>query len=230
MRAVRQLAMLAAAVWITACGSDTTVAAPSNNARVFLSATKQSEVPAASPAVLPAASPAASPPLSIRMGGISAESVDSVMVDILAFASIQSTDTVAYAATLPVNAITPTMRVNFRTLPRSGTDSIEIAKGRLPPGKYDAMRMRFAAATITFNTTVTSGGRTFEPGTYPLDMTHGITFAVDVPVDAFTISSGPKATAVSILFDVNSSIASLKLATDGSGHLVMNPIFTATTR
>lgn len=214
--AIRRLAVLAAALVLGACG-ESTVAVPTSNARVFLSATKQGEVVVAQAAAQ-------------SMGGISAESVDSIMVDVLALASIQTTDTVAYSATLPINATTPTMHINFRKLPVTGTDSIEIAKGRLPAGKYDAMRMRFSAATITFNTTVTSGGVTFNSGTYPLEMTHGITFAVDVPVDAFTISSGPKVTAVSVLFDVNSSISSVKLNSNGSGNLVMNPIFRASTR
>jgi hypothetical protein len=217
--AMRKFSMFATALSAAAtlaCG-ESTAPAPPANARVFLSATEQ-------------ASPAKAGPAPQSMGGISAESVDSIMVDILAFAAIQSTDTVAYSATLPLNSSASTMRVNFRTLPTTGTDSIEIAKGRLPAGKYDAMRMRFASATITFNTTVTSGGKAFPPGTYPLDMTHGITFAVDVPVDEFAVTNGPAITTVSIQFDVNSSISSLKLNADSTGNFVMNPIFRGTTR
>jgi hypothetical protein len=204
--------LFASFVFLAGCSKDDEpVALPEPNTRIFLSA-----VPITAGEAVGALQTVHS-----LLGGISVEAVDSINVEFLAIAGIQPGDSVNYAFALPL--VTPSLRVNLRSLPANGVDSVEIARGVLNNGTYTSIRLRFVAATITFNTTVTSRGRTFEPGTYPLDMPHGINFAVDVPGAEFVVNKSTKNLAINITFDVASSVSSL--TNTDTTNLSMNPIF-----
>lgn len=237
---VRSSFIAAMTLMLVACGKDTT-ATPTVNAHVFLSATPQ-------PAAATSVTQSADRPVAARRsastgisstgissavtGGISADAVDSIMVDVFGVAGIQPTDTADYAAALNVNATAPgvPLHVNFRSLSQTTAGAIEIANGRLPAGSYGGFRLRFLRATITFNTTVTARGVTYDPGTsYPLEMTHGITYAADAPANRFVITNGPQTTRIDITFDVYGSVATLQTSPT-TGNLLMNPIFVAMTR
>ncbi len=207
--AVAIFALFTGAIVAAACGE--TVAPATPNVRIFIAATPPVDTATANQGARAAAH---------FMGGIPVEAVDSINAQLLAVALIENGDNVALASSV---ALTPAGAaiINLRKLPVNTVDSIEVARARLPAGSYASLRLRFKSATITFNTRVVSRGVTFEPGTYPLDMTHGITYAVEVPGPSFkTTSAG---TSILLTFDVASSINGL--VNSVTTNLDMNPIF-----
>jgi hypothetical protein len=185
------------------------------NIRVFLAALPRTETSAG----LHATGGAFSSLAAAARGGIPLEAVDSIAVEVSAIAVVEPGDSVVFATPIP---LTPAaMRTtNFRTLPFNTIDSVEIARGRVPAGSYASIRLRFRAARITFNTTVVSRGVTFEPGTYPLDMVHGVTYAVDVPGESIRVTNAVRS--VLLTFDAASSVNGITNTT--TGNLTMNPI------
>ena len=211
-----RLVMAAVCAWSAAgCSDEPVTPAQPVTTRVFISATPEDATTGT-----PGAPGAA---LVLAAGTIPLSAVDSITISLAGIAAIQPADSVNFAVVLDLtgDALKP---MNFRTLPEVRDDSVEIARGELPTGIYETLRLRITSARITFNDTVAASGMEFLPGTYPLEMVQGIQYAIEIPSNRFTVTSGSR-THVAITFDRGSSVGTI-VARDSV--LQMRPVLRAT--
>jgi hypothetical protein len=159
-----------------------------------------------------------------ELGVLTLSQVDSMFIRVTAVSALkQGADTAEASGgwvTLQL-ADSGGKRINLLNLPRTGGDSIGIARGDLKPGNYKNIRLQFdsTSSTIRLKQDVTIGTFAFLKNTsYPLRVPSGV---IKIPAATLTVSED-SLSQVNLVFQLNSSIGTI-VAT-GSGQLMMNPV------
>jgi hypothetical protein len=118
-------------------------------------------------------------------------------------------------------------RINLLALPSEAQDSITIARGDLPAGTYDHIRLQVAdsGATITLKEDVSMGGSIrLTKGTHPLTLPSALQSGLKIKTARFTVSQDSAAT-IKLVFDGASSVGNVQIT--GNGVAQMSPVLRA---
>jgi hypothetical protein len=196
------VALLAAA----AAGCDDTSGPESGDVRVFMN---QSQATAASTNDGMA---------GLVFGTIPLTAVDSINVVLTSIEAVNASDS-SGGVTISLQGA-GTTSLNLMKLPLLA-DSTLLARGTLPAGTYNNIRLRFSSATIRLNEEVTVGQAVYPAGTYDLTVPSGLSSGIKVQGASFTISDDAS-TSVTLTFDATTSVGTI-VAT-GADKLMMSPV------
>ena len=124
-------------------------------------------------------------------------------------------------------------KLNLLALPKQAANAIQLARGTLPAGSYQNLRLLFTDdATITFARDVTAGGGaaavTYKANTaYPLDIPGASRTGIKVPLGAFTVPPTGGAT-IDVTFSGSATVGSVEPNVVATPHGVkMTPVLVA---
>ena len=124
-------------------------------------------------------------------------------------------------------------KLNLLALPTQAANAIQLARGTLPAGGYQNLRLLFTDdATITFARDVTAGGGaaavTYKANTaYPLDIPGASKPGIKVPLGTFTVPPTGGAT-IDVTFSGSATVGSVEPNVVATPHGVkMTPVLVA---
>ena len=159
---------------------------------------------------------------------LSLSAVDSINLRITAIEALRTDgDSTEQRVTLSLRDSALTM-INLLDLPSTDSSAWLLARGDIPAGTYNGIRLRFdvATATITLNDTVSVGQQTWLPGTYPLEVPSAQNNGIKVPMASIVIGADSTANVV-LKFDGNTTVHTVAT---GSGVLKMSPVLRSNVR
>jgi hypothetical protein len=206
MKPIRSMLAVTLFAAIAAGCSDTS--GPDGEARVYMS--RSAGLQAAQAAVIDG---------STAFGTIPLSAVDSINV---VLTSIQAVNVSDSAGGVTINLTGEgTKSINLLKLSTLGSDSTLLARGDLPAGTYNNVRLRFSSATIKLNQSVTVGQATYPAGTYELTVPSGLSSGIKLQGTSFTIGNDAS-TSITLTFDPSATVGTI-VAT-GSNKLMMSPV------
>jgi hypothetical protein len=192
-------------VVFTACSDSS---GPDGEARVYMSSTT------ASANLVASASSS-----SESEGSIPLTAVDSINIVLTSIQAVSTSDS-AGGVTLSLQG-DGTKVLNLMDLSALGSDSTLVARGDLPAGTYNNVRLRFSSATITLNQDVIVGTSSYPAGTYDLTVPSGLSSGIKVQGSSFTVADDAS-TSITLSFDETATVGTI-VAT-GANKLMMSPV------
>lgn len=117
--------------------------------------------------------------------------------------------------------LTEPLPIDVLSLPTAA--GVEVARGDLPAGQYDNLRLFFSQATLTLSQTLDVQGQTFDPGEYDLRIPSAEQTGLKVPSASFQIAEGQTET---VIVEIATD-ASVQTIVRNANGFQMSPVLTA---
>ncbi|MEO5510048.1 MAG: DUF4382 domain-containing protein [Longimicrobiales bacterium] len=154
---------------------------------------------------------------ALMLGTIPITAVDSINVVLTSIEAVNVSDSSGGVSISLQGAGTTSLNLMRLAL----SDSTLLARGTLPAGTYNNIRLRFSSASIRLNQQVTVGQAVYPAGTYDLTVPSGLSSGIKVQGASFTIANDAS-TSVTLTFDPTTTVGTI-VAT-GSNKLMMSPV------